>query len=296
MRQPRAGKITLSLAEAKNKISRHIYGHFAEHLGRGIYDGFYVGANSAIPNRNGLRLDVVDALKKIRIPNLRWPGGCFADTYHWRDGVGPKEERPTIVNTWWGGVTEDNSFGTHDFLDLCALLEAEPFVSANVGSGTVRELAEWVQYVNFEGTSPMSALRTLNGREKPWGIRFWGLGNEPWGCGGNMSPEYYADLFRQYATFMTGWSNTAGLFRIAAGAQSADYRWTEVIMKNVPLSLMEGLGLHHYSVIDWNMKGPSTGFSLNHYFRSMNSALFMDALIRKHGSIMDKYDPEKRLR
>ena len=162
-------------------ISRHIYGHFAEHLGRCIYGGFYVGeGNTKIPNTNGVRNDVVDALKKLKIPNLRWPGGCFADTYHWKDGIGPKNQRPTIVNNWWGGVTEDNSFGTHDFLNMCELLETEPYLSANVGSGTVQEVADWLQYVNFGGKSPMSDLRVKNGREKPWKVKFWGIGNEAW--------------------------------------------------------------------------------------------------------------------
>src|SRR5512138_2845548 len=163
---------------SKLTISRHIYGHFADHLGRCIYGGFYVGDNSKIPNTKGVRNDVVTALKKLKVPNLRWPGGCFADTYHWKDGIGPKDKRPAIVNRWWGGVTEDNSFGTHDFLDMCEALGAEPYLSANVGSGTVQELSEWVQYTTFDGVSPMSNLRKQNGREKPWKVKFWGVGNE----------------------------------------------------------------------------------------------------------------------
>src|SRR5439155_20565457 len=174
------------------------------------------------------------------------PGGCFTDTYHWKDGIGPKDKRPTIVNTWWGGVTEDNSFGTHDFLNLCELLGAQPYLAGNVGSGTVQELADWVQYVNADGVSPMSDLRRKNGREKPWDVKFWGVGNEAWGCGGNMRPEYYADIYRKYATFMADFSNTGGLFRIASGANSDDYNWTEVLMKNIPLQMLSGLALHHY--------------------------------------------------
>lgn len=287
--------IRLHVESAEHTISRHIYGHFAEHLGHGIYGGFYVGDASPIPNINGVRRDVIDALRKIKIPNLRWPGGCFADTYHWRDGIGSRDLRPSIHNTWWGEVTEDNSFGTHDFLNLCEVLGAEPFISANVGSGTVRELSEWVQYVNSETTEPMSILRKSNGRETPWRVRYWGIGNEPWGCGGNMRAEFYADTFRQFATFMTGWSNSTGLFRIAAGAQSDDYHWTEVLMKGIPRSLMEGLGLHHYTVIDWNNKGPATGFSREQYMLSMKKAWLMDELIRNHGEIMDRYDPEKKI-
>ena len=278
------------------RINRHIYGHFAEHLGRCIYGGFYVGEkNKKIPHTNGIRNDVVAALKKLKIPNLRWPGGCFADTYHWKDGIGAKNKRPKIVNVWWGGVTEDNSFGTHDFLNMCELIGTEPYLAANVGSGTVQELIDWVQYVNFSGESPMSNLRKQNGRDKPWNVKFWGVGNEAWGCGGNMRPEYYADIYRKYATFMTGWSSEEGVFRIASGASSGDYNWTEVLMKNIPLHMVSGLALHHYSVIDWNKKGPAIEFTEDQYFTIMQRAWHMEELVRKHSEIMDKYDPQKRV-
>jgi alpha-N-arabinofuranosidase len=237
----------------------------------------------------------VAALKTLKIPNLRWPGGCFADTYHWKDGIGPKAKRPTIVNTWWGGVTEDNSFGTHDFLNMCELLGTEPYLAGNIGSGTPQELIDWVQYVNFAGASPMSKLRRENGRDKPWNVKFWGVGNEAWGCGGNMRPEYYSDLYRKYATFMTGWSEDRNLMRIASGANSADYNWTEVLMKNIPLNMLGGLALHHYSVIDWDRKGPAVDFTEQQYFTTMKRALFMDTLVAKHSAIMDKYDPNKRV-
>lgn len=287
--------ITVKPSEDAPTISKHIYGHFAEHLGRSIYDGFYVGKDSPIPNTDGVRNDLIEALKAIKIPNLRWPGGCFADTYHWKDGIGPQEDRPTIVNTWWGGVTEDNSFGTHNFLNLCEALDTEPYLAGNVGSGTVKELADWVQYVNHDGTSPMADLRKQNGREKSWGVTYWGVGNEMWGCGGNMDPEFYANLYRQYATFMGSWNNEAGLYRIASGANSADYNWTEVLMKNIPKNLIDGVALHHYSVIDWNKKGPDVDFTEDHYFTTMKSSLFMDQLITKHVAIMDKYDKNKEV-
>ncbi|MCC9165787.1 alpha-N-arabinofuranosidase [Pontibacter harenae] len=278
------------------KISRHIYGHFAEHLGRSIYGGFYVGEdNTKIPNTNGVRNDVVEALKTLKVPNLRWPGGCFADTYHWKDGIGPKDQRPTIVNSWWGGVTENNSFGTHDFLNMCELLGAEPYLAGNMATGLVQELSDWVQYVNFAGDSPMSKLRRENGRDKPWNVKFWGIGNEAWGCGGNMAPDYYANEYRKYATFVADWDNSGGLFRIASGANSADYNWTEVLMKNIPKNLIEGVALHHYSVIDWNKKGPTRGFSEEQYFKTMKSALFMEELINKHTAIMEKYDPQHKV-
>src|SRR5690606_36113308 len=241
-------------------ISKHIYGHFAEHLGRCIYGGFYVGEDSEIPNSAGIRTDIIEALKAMKIPNLRWPGGCFADTYHWKDGIGPKEESPTIVNQWWGGVTEDNSFGTHDFLNLCEVLGAEPYLAANIGSGTVREFTDWIQYVNHDGESPMANLRRENGSEESWGVRYWGVGNEMWGCGGNMTPEYYANLYHPYATFMSSWDNDSGMYRIASGANVDDYHWTEVLMRDVPKQLIEGVALHSYSFVEWESKGPAVDF------------------------------------
>jgi alpha-L-arabinofuranosidase len=288
-------QLTLSAGKGKEKINKHIYGHFAEHLGRCIYGGIYVGEGSAIPNTNGVRNDIVDALKKLNIPNLRWPGGCFADTYHWKDGIGPKDQRPTMVNQWWGGVTENNSFGTHDFLNMCELLGTEPYLAANVGSGTVQEFTDWLQYVNHGGKSPMSDLRAKNGREKPWKVAIWGVGNEAWGCGGNMKPEHYANIYRQYATFMTDWTNSGNLFRVASGANSEDYNWTEVLMKEIPKNLVEGVALHHYSVIDWGKKGDAVDFTENLYFKTMKQALKMEELVTKHSTIMDKYDPEKKI-
>src|SRR5688572_8407470 len=289
-------RITMQTHDTKTTISKNIYGHFAEHLGRCIYGGFYVGENNAtIPNTEGVRNDVIDALKKLKIPNLRWPGGCFADTYHWKDGIGPKTDRPKMVNIWWGGVTEDNSFGTHDFLDMCETLGAEPYLSGNVGSGTVQELAEWIQYTNFEGVSPMSTLRKQNGREKPWNVSYWGVGNETWGCGGNMTAEYYANIYRQYATFMTDWNNTGKVFRIASGATSSDYHWTEVLMRDIPRKMLEGVALHYYSVIDWNKKGPATGFDEATYFATMKQALKMEEFVTRHSTVMDKYDPKKEV-
>jgi alpha-N-arabinofuranosidase len=288
--------VTVNATDTKTIISKNIYGHFAEHLGHCIYDGFYVGdTNKTIPHTDGVRNDVIAALKKMKIPVLRWPGGCFADTYHWKDGIGPQNQRPSMVNKWWGGVTEDNSFGTHNFLNMCEALGAEPYISGNVGSGTEQELADWVQYVNFDGKSPMSDLRRSNGREKPWNVKYWGVGNEAWGCGGNMRPEYYADIFRRYATFMSDWENTGGLLRIASGASDADYNWTETLMKNIPLNMLGGIGVHHYSIIDWNHKGSATDFTEQQYFAVMKSALQMEEIVTRHAAVMDKYDPKKKV-
>lgn len=208
--------ISLKTSESYYSINKNIYGQFAEHLGNCIYNGFYVGdSNKVIPNSDGVRLDIIEALKKLKVPVLRWPGGCFADTYHWKDGVGPKSKRPNLVNRWWGGVTENNSFGTHDFLNLCEKIGAEPYLTGNVGSGTVQDFSDWVQYVNLgPEDSPMSRYRAENGRKLLWKVWFWGIGNEAWGCGGNMKADYYANLFRQYSTFLPS-CKMGPLFRIA---------------------------------------------------------------------------------
>jgi alpha-L-arabinofuranosidase len=288
-------QLVVNVKTSGSVINKNIYGHFAEHLGNCIYGGFYVGDTSKIPNTNGVRNDIITALKKLKIPNLRWPGGCFADTYHWKDGIGPKDKRPSMVNTWWGGVTEDNSFGTHDFLDMCEQLGAEPYISGNVGSGTVQELVQWGQYVSFAGKSPMSDLRKKNGRENPWHVKYWGMGNEAWGCGGNMTAEYYANLYKQYATFMTDWDNTSHIFRVASGANSSDYHWTEVMMRDIPRKMLEAVALHYYSVINWSKKSSAANFTSSEYFTTMKRAWRMEELVTKHSAIMDKYDSTKKV-
>lgn len=276
-------------------ISRHIYGQFAEHLGRSIYDGFWVDKNLAVQKQGRIRLDIVEALKKIKIPNLRWPGGCFADEYHWRDGIGSAKDRPKMVNTNWGGVVEDNSFGTHEFLELCKLLNCEPYISANVGSGTPEEMSKWVEYLNFDGLSPMTQLRKTNGHAEPYKVSFLGVGNESWGCGGNMTAEYYSNEYRRYATFAKDYGD-AKLKKIAAGASDFDYNWTETAMKNIG-NRMWGLSLHYYTLPtgNWGKKGAATGFSEQEYFNTMERCLRMEELVTKHSAIMDKYDPKKNV-
>jgi alpha-N-arabinofuranosidase len=284
-------------------ISRHIYGHFAEHLGRGIYEGIYVGEDSEIPNDRGIRLDVVEALRGLDIPNLRWPGGCFADEYHWQDGIGPKDQRPSMVNTHWGNVEENNHFGSHEFLLLCELLNAEPYISGNVGSGTVAEMSSWVEYLTRDGDSPMVRLRKANGRDEPWPVKFWGLGNESWGCGGNMRPEYYADLARQYGTYCRDHGDNR-LYRIAAGPNVDDYAWTETLMKTLGdlgcgcrrHNYFQALTLHHYTFgQDWAHKGSATDFTVDDYYATMLNAQRMDELVTRHSNVMDCYDPERRV-
>ncbi|MGE5520181.1 MAG: alpha-N-arabinofuranosidase [Candidatus Dadabacteria bacterium] len=288
-------ELTVDGTNPKYTISRHIYGHFSEHLGRCIYDGFWVGDSVKVPKKDRIRLDIVDALKRIQIPNLRWPGGCFADEYHWRDGIGPRSKRPKMVNTNWGGVTEDNSFGTHEFMELCSLLGCEPYISANVGSGTVEEMSKWVEYFNFDGVSPMTEIRKQNGRVKPWKVSFWGVGNESWGCGGNMTADFYADQYKRYATYARNYPG-APLKRIGSGANSADYNWTDVMMRKVGRQ-MWGLSLHYYTLPsgNWGRKGSATAFTEQEYFNTMKNCLFMEELVSKHSAIMDKYDSLKRV-
>lgn len=275
-------------------ISKHIYGHFSEHLGHCIYEGLWVGKDSQIPNIDGVRKDVIDALKHIRIPNLRWPGGCFADEYHWKNGIGPQSNRARMINSHWGGVVEDNSFGTHEFLNMCEVLETEPYICGNMGSGTVEEMAQWIEYITFNGESPMTNLRRQNGREKPWKIRYWGVGNENWGCGGNMSAAGYAENYRRYATYCRNYSGNT-LEKVACGPSGEDYEWMETLFKNVPLNQLQSVSLHNYTVSDWNNKGSATKFNENDYVRSVFNASAMDDLLKKHCVIMDRYDPDKKV-
>ncbi|WP_024831720.1 alpha-N-arabinofuranosidase [Ruminiclostridium josui] len=288
-------KMVLNADIKKGKINKNIYGHFSEHLGRCIYEGLWVGEDSEIPNINGFRTDVVEALKKLKIPVLRWPGGCFADEYHWMDGIGPRENRPCMVNTHWGGVVENNHFGTHEFLELCEILGAEPYICGNVGSGTVHEMQQWVEYMTFDGKSPMADLRRANGKDEPWRVKYFGVGNENWGCGGNMTAEFYADQYKRYATYVRNFGENT-IYKIAGGASVDDYHWTEVLMREAGKQ-MDGLSIHYYTRIskDWSEQGSATEFDENHWFSVMQNALFTEELVVRHSKIMDKYDPEKKV-
>jgi len=285
-------RIVINADLGKQKISRHIYGHFAEHLGRCVYEGLWVGEDSDIPNTRGFRNDVVDALKKLNIPNLRWPGGCFADTYHWMDGIGPREKRPSIVNVHWGGTTENNHVGTHEFLDLCEMLGTEPYIAGNVGSGTVKEMAEWLEYITMPAESPMSKLRKQNGRQDPWPLTLWGVGNENWGCGGNMRPQYYADLFRQYASYCRHFTPGKKLYKVACGLTD---EWNEILMREAG-RFMDGLSVHYYTVPGvWSKKGSATDFTLDEWQITMQKAANIEVFIKGTSAIMDRFDPEKRV-
>ena len=273
------------------KINREIYGQFSEHLGSCIYGGLWVGENSPIPNIKGYRKDVFEALKKLQIPVLRWPGGCFADDYHWMDGIGPKSQRPSLRNNNWGGTIEDNSFGTHEFLNLCEMLDCEPYISGNVGSGTVKEMAQWVEYMTSDGDTPMARLRRQNGREKAWHVKYFGIGNEAWGCGGNMTPEYYSDEYRKFNTYLRDQGKNK-LYRIASGASDYDYDWTRVLMDKIG-NRMQGVSLHYYTCSGWEgSKGSATKFNNDQYYWALGKCLEIEEVIKKHKAIMDEKDPK----
>jgi len=289
-------KLELKRDTSNIKINKEIYGHFSEHLGTCIYEGIYVGEDSEIPNIHGYRKDVVEAFKELKVPVLRWPGGCFADTYHWKDGIGPKENRPSIVNVFWGGVTEDNSFGTHEFLNFCELTEIEPYLSINVGTGSVQEAVEWVEYITSDNKSPMADLRRKNGREKSWKVKFWGIGNENWGCGGDMAPEYYANIYRNYASYIRG----DGYQKVICGPAGGDTHWTETILKGLEgkTHLVQGVSLHYYTLPtgNWEHKGSSTDFKEDMWFATLRNTLLIEDYIKNHLAVMDKYDPEGKIK
>lgn len=287
-------RLVIQTDKGQLTIAPEIYGHFAEHLGRCIYDGIWVGENSDIPNIRGYRKDIVEALKAIKIPVLRWPGGCFADEYHWRDGIGPRDQRPKMVNTHWGMVTEDNSFGTHEFLNLCELLETEAYVAGNAGSGTVQEMQDWVEYMTSDSNSTMANLRRKNGRDKPWKVKYFGVGNENWGCGGNMTAEYYADIYKRYQTYVRNYSENR-IVKVACGPSDWNTGWMDVVMGRAA-GHMDAISLHYYIFTgNWNDKGDAINFSEAHWFDLMKKALDCDRLLRSQIEVMDKHDPRNRV-
>ncbi len=288
-------QLTIQPGVSNQNISKYIYGHFAEDLGHCIYDGFWVADSLNVSKKDRIRLDVVNALKKINIPLLRWPGGCFADQYHWSDGIGEREKRPVRINTTWGMVADDNSFGTDEFLELCSLLNCQPYIAGNVGTGTPHEMEDWLEYLNFNGKSTLANMRRKNGHDAPYNVSFWGIGNESWGCGGNMTPEFYSDQYKHYAEFCKDYPGTS-LRKIASGANSDDYNWTDICMKNIPVWDLWGISMHYYTIVDgWNHKGSATNFSEKEYFKGLKNCLHIEELINKHSAIMDKYDPQKKV-
>lgn len=290
-----ATQIQLDSSAKGAVINKNIYGQFAEHLGRGIYEGLWVGPDSKIANTKGFRNDVLAALKDLHVPLIRWPGGCFADEYHWRDGVGPKDKRPVKLNTNWGGVEEDNAVGTHEFFDLVELLGAEAYVNGNLGTGTPQEMAEWLEYMTAEGKSTLAELRRKNGRDKPFKVDYFAVGNEAWGCGGNMSPEYYTNLYKQYTTFLKAPANNTPKW-IASGSHSEDTSWAEYLTANVKQK-MDAVSFHYYTLPtgEWDVKGAALQFPETEWISTMKRTLAMDGFITNNKAVMDKHDPEKKV-
>ncbi|HKT46298.1 MAG TPA: alpha-L-arabinofuranosidase C-terminal domain-containing protein [Candidatus Acidoferrales bacterium] len=306
----RAQSLQLSVDASRSgpKIDRNLFGQFAEHLGHGIYEGIWVGPDSPIPNTRGIRNDVVSALKALHVPNVRWPGGCFADEYHWRKGIGP--QRPVTLNPNWGGVTEPNTFGTHEYLDFLSQIGSEAYLSINIGSGTPQEAAEWLEYLTTAQPTALAKERAANGHPEPYKIAFLGLGNESWDCGGNMTPEYYLDLMKRYSHFVRNFNpaqqpekqKDQRMLKIAVGPGGGEPRWTdwtEAIMKAYASHTwswdIDGLSMHSYTVGHWPPPYASTGFGETEYSQFLKYTLEMDDLIRKHSAIMDQYDPQKKL-
>jgi alpha-L-arabinofuranosidase len=292
-------RLRVDPAEAGTRIDRHIFGQFAEHLGRGIYEGVWVGPDSPIPNTRGIRNDVVAALKELQVPVVRWPGGCFADEYHWRKGIGSPDKRPSTLNPNWGGVIEPNTFGTHEFLDFVQQIGAEAYVSVNVGSGTPQEAAEWLEYMTADKASALAQERASNGHPAPYKVAFLGIGNESWGCGGTMSPEYYLSQLKIYSRYARNYNASEAMQRIAVGPDGGDIGYTETIMKAWQSKVwswdIEGLSLHSYTVGKWPPSYKSTEFGEADYAALLNETLRMEGLIRTHSAIMDTYDPKKKV-
>jgi alpha-L-arabinofuranosidase len=277
------------------KIDRHIYGQFAEHLGRGIEEGVWVGEHSQIPNVRGFRNDVIAALRELHVPVVRWPGGCFADEYHWRDGIGPRATRPVTLNTNWGGVPETNAFGTHEFLDFAEMIGADAYVNGNLGTGSPREMAEWLQYMTSDKPTSLTAERARNGHPKPWKIAYFAVGNEAWGCGGDMTPEHYVDLYRQYANFLKAPMGARPVI-IASGGNDNDTSWTTALISKVSRG-MGAISFHYYTIPGdrWQAKGPTTGFGEDQWISTLAHTLRMEDFINQNSAVMDKFDPAKKV-
>jgi alpha-N-arabinofuranosidase len=286
------------------RIERDIFGQFAEHLGTGIYGGIWVGPGSPIPNVRGIRSDVVAALRALRVPNVRWPGGCFADEYHWREGVGPAARRPARLNASWGGVIEPNSFGSHEFFDFAQQIGADAYLSVNVGSGTVQEAADWLEYLTADKPTSLARERAANGHAAPYRIKYLGLGNENWGCGGAMSADHYVEEMKRYAHYSRNLdpaqAGAGAMKRIAVGWDSGNSDYTETVMKAWKDKVwswdIEGVSLHGYTIPNsWEKKGPSVGFGEDEYAKAIRATLKMKELVAKQSAIMDRYDPARKI-
>jgi alpha-N-arabinofuranosidase len=296
-------RLSVDASKAGARIDRNIFGQFAEHLGYGVYEGIWVGPDSTIPNTRGIRNDVVAALRALKVPNVRWPGGCYADDYHWRKGIGPADQRVTTVNSNWGGVIDPNTFGTDEFMDFIDQIGSQAYVSINVGSGTPEEAAEWLEYMTAAQPTTLAKLRTANGHRDPYKVPLLGIGNESWDCGGNMTADYYLSQLKIYTRFVRNFNpeqqSPNQMAMIAVGPGGPDAQWTETIMKAYQHHHwswdMQGLSVHSYTVVKWPPAYASVGFGLNEYSQILKSTLEMEGLVTQQSAVMDKYDPEKKV-
>lgn len=292
-----ANQVSVSIDPTKPGpvINKNVYGQFAEHLGTGIYDGMWVGPDSKIANTKGWRKDVVGALKDLKVPLVRWPGGCFADEYHWRDGIGPRAKRPVKVNTNWGGVEESNAVGTHEFFDLAEQLGSDVYVNGNLGTGSAQEMSEWIEYMTSDSKSTLAKLRRKHGRDKPFKVQYFAIGNEAWGCGGNMTPEHYANLYKNVETFLRAPQHLRPAM-IASGGNDHDTKWTDVLSKNLK-GQTTGISFHYYTIPTgkWEGKGAATGFAEGEWISTLANTLKIDKMITDNVAVLDKNDPEKKI-
>jgi alpha-N-arabinofuranosidase len=297
-------KGSIDTAKRADKIEPTIYGQFTEHLGYGVYDGVWVGENSEIPNTRGIRNDVVAALRELKVPVVRWPGGCFADEYHWQDGIGPRERRPVRKNNWWGGVVETNAFGTHEFFDFAEQIGAKTYLSVNVASSNPTEMREWIEYLTSDEPDTLANMRRGNGRETPFSLDYIGIGNESWGCGGAMRPEYYSDLYRRFAAFLhrngRGFHNNNDnkALAVASGANNLDTNWTHVVTSNAG-SMMDAISLHFYTLNngEWPTRNELTATDITQ--ESWNEIVYqasrMDDVLSAHEAVLEFNDPDNKI-
>jgi alpha-N-arabinofuranosidase len=297
-------RLSIDASKAGAKIDRNLFGQFAENLGHGLYEGIWVGPDSPIPNTRGIRKDVVTALQALKAPNVRWPGGCFADQYHWRKGIGPAAQRPATLNSAWGGVVDTNSFGTDEFMDFIQQIGSQAYVSVNVGSGTPQEAAEWLEYMTAAAPTALQKERAANGHPDAYKVGFLGIGNESWSCGGDMTPDYYVSQMKIYSRFVDSDNPTQKgpnhMLKIAVGPGFPETEWTEAVMKAWKQHDwswdIDGLSLHSYTTPNgWPPSTPSTGFGVEDYGKTLKSTLLMDEFLRKQEAVMDQYDPQKKV-
>ena len=305
------------------RIAPEIYGHFTEHIGGVIYDGVWVGEKSKIRNVGGIRTELVERMNRIKVPILRWPGGCFADSYDWKDGIGPQAQRPRRTNFWevdpeaerlhetGAQIFEPNSFGTDEFARFCRLTNAQPYLAANLRSASALEFDHWVEYCNSPaGSTTLADMRKTNGSAAPYGVMYWGVGNESWGCGGSFAPEEYASEFRRY----TNWIPKFGvdLQLIGAGPNSNDRDWTHKFFEEVFTGAhayhnpqFSGWSVHHYASnlsrgkITNNFHeahGKALDFDATDWYELMRETARVEEIMQDQWAIMGQFDPRHHVK